>query len=114
MVCYQGEKDSQAREWKKLKVSHCQILKPLLVQVGKRFAKLALFMLSIEFFYEWVNWRCVLNVKNIQNGYNGDCFQLSCTFFGFALQLIDNYNISEIFLVFWVSQQRYIPDITRW
>lgn len=76
MVCYQEGRDSQAREWKKLKVSHCQILKPLLVQVGKGFAKLALFMLSIEFFYKRVNWRCVLNLKNIQNGCNnGDCFQ---------------------------------------
>ena len=49
MVCYQEWRDSQAREWKKLKVLHCQISKPLLVQVVNNFAKLTLFMLWIEF-----------------------------------------------------------------
>lgn len=54
MVCYQEGRCHQAREWKKLKVLHCQISKPLLVQVRKGFAKLTLlhyFMLQFEFFH---------------------------------------------------------------
>lgn len=54
MVCYQEGRCHQAREWKKLKVLHCQISKPLLVQVRMGFAKRTLlhyFMLQFEFFH---------------------------------------------------------------
>ena len=104
MVCYKEGRDSQAREWKKLKVLHCRISKPLLqpvVQVWKTFAKRTLlnyFMLEIEFFHLYVGEleMCFkFKVKiYIQNKYNVGFFQANLV--GNYWVLFSNYTRVQV------------------